>query len=695
MTEARKAGMTGLLSRGMTRVIVLLVLGGVILGFGHRIETLSYQAYRQDLKLEAAGELIEVRERIRADIFEQILKLRELTTIISENPNISQTEFSARAAEFTAQNPEVINLAAARDLVVNIVHPFEVNKSVLGLDYRKNPDQLPKVQQAMESGAGLITGPVDLVQGGKGLILRQPVFYAQSHSTAASPRPWGLLSMVIDYERFVERLRIPEVQKTYDLVIRELNPDGSVEQVVFGDPDTVLVDPIKLDFNFAFGLWELAATTKGGWPGHRPDYYWDWLLRLMAAAAVMTFASYVMRLSETRHLAEQRLRTGVEALDHGFVMFDPSGTLVLCNEKYREIHGYSDVVKPGSSYERIARDSIRAGLVPDAVGKEEEWIRIWLEKREHGAFETEQRMPDGRIIKTSDRRMEDGSVVGLRIDVTDLKKALMAAEDANKAKTDFMGVLSHELRTPLTVILGHVRLARHFDRAKVARDLSEAIDAVPESRETLAPKLDATFAKLSDTMKTVERSGNHLLTLINEVLDYAKIDAGSLSIDMEPVAIDDIVTPTAEQLRPMIEDKGLELRVKSAEGTMLADGKRIQQVLINLLSNAVKFSDEGHISLVSRIRGEVVEFRVTDSGIGIPENELERVFEPFHQVDSSATRRFGGTGLGLAISRDIATAHGGNLIATSIEGKGSSFLLTLPLRPAQAETVTDPSEAAA
>ena len=164
---------------------------------------------------------------------------------------------------------------------------------------------------------------------------------------------------------------------------------------------------------------------------------------------------------------------------------------------------------------------------------------------------------------------------------------------------------------------------------------------------------------------------------------------------MEPVAIDDIVTPTAEQLRPMIEDKGLELRVKSAEGTMLADGKRIQQVLINLLSNAVKFSDEGHISLVSRIRGEVVEFRVTDSGIGIPENELERVFEPFHQVDSSATRRFGGTGLGLAISRDIATAHGGNLIATSIEGKGSSFLLTLPLRPARAETVTDPSEAAA
>merc|ERR1739841_10925 len=112
--------------------------------------------------------------------------------------------------------------------------------------------------------------------------------------------------------------------------------------------------------------------------------------------------------------------------------------------------------------------------------------------------------------------MKDGSVVGLRIDVTDLKKALLTAEDANKAKTDFMGVLSHELRTPLTVILGHVRLARHFDRTPAAHDLRTAIEADPKTRETLAPKLSATMGKLSDIMQTVERSGNHLLTLINE-----------------------------------------------------------------------------------------------------------------------------------------------------------------------------------
>ncbi len=669
------------MSRQATRILVLVVLASVLLVFGYRIETLSYETYRQDLELETTLELVEVRERIRSDIFQQIFKLRELATIISENPQITQEEFSARADDFMARNPEVINLAAAPDLVVGIVYPFEANQSVLGLDYRKNPDQLRKVEQAMQSDEGLITGPVDLVQGGRGLILRQPVFQAQDDNSTGPAEPWGLLSMVIDYEHFASRLQLPQIEARYDMVIRELNFDGQVEQVIFGDPAMELADPVILDFHFALGLWELAATTKGGWPQHHPAYLRNWSLGLAIITAILGCVGYVMRMADTRRLAEQRMRMGIEALDHGFVMYDPRGTLVLCNEKYREIHGYSDTVKPGSTHEKVVRESIHRGLVPEAIGREEEWIRIWLGKRETGAFETEQLMPDGRIIRTSDRRMEDGSIVGLRVDVTDLKRALLTAEEANKAKTDFMGVLSHELRTPLTVILGHVRLAQHFDRAPVARDLKAAIDAEPHMHRALAPKVDAIFAKLGDILKTVERSGNHLLTLINEVLEFAKIDSGRLSIEMAPVQIDEIVTPTAEQMRPMIEDKGLVLEVQSSSGVMLADGKRIQQVLINLLSNAVKFSDEGRISLDCRIRGEVVEFRVTDSGIGIPEHELERVFEAFHQVDSSATRRFGGTGLGLAISRDIATAHGGSLVATSTEGKGSSFLLTLPLRP--------------
>ena len=155
-----------------------------------------------------------------------------------------------------------------------------------------------------------------------------------------------------------------------------------------------------------------------------------------------------------------------------------------------------------------------------------------------------------------------------------------------------------------------------------ALDLGAAIDADPQTRETLAPKFAATLSKLGDIMQTVERSGNHLLTLINEVLDFAKIDAGSLSITMEPVKIDDIVAPTADQLRPMIEDKGLELKVKSASGVMLADGKRIQQVLINLPRHATKFPAPGTTPPPCRLPRDVLESRATDPGLRLPSNQL-------------------------------------------------------------------------
>ena len=349
----------------------------------------------------------------------------------------------------------------------------------------------------------------------------------------------------------------------------------------------------------------------------------------------------------------------------------------------------------GSSYEDLVRDSVARGMVPEAKGRESEFLASWLNDRTYTGADTEQHLPDGRIIKTSDRVMEDGSIVGLRLDVTEMKKAQIAAEAANQAKTDFMGVLSHELRTPLTVILGHVRLGKSFDRMGPARELRQAIEDGVTDRVELEARIDAVYAQVSRTMETLERSGDHLLTLINEVLDFAKIDSGSLSVAAEPTEIDAIVTPVADQLRPMLEQKGLTFEVQTEPGALTADIKRTQQVLINLIGNASKFTDTGSVTLTSRATEETVSFDVTDTGLGIPARELEQVFEPFHQVDASATRKHGGTGLGLAISRDIARAHGGDLTVKSTEGKGSTFTLTLPRQVSASVKLTGRAQIAA
>ncbi|MAM25240.1 MAG: ATPase [Rhodobacteraceae bacterium] len=653
------------------------------------METLAYENYIQKLRTDITLELVEVRERIEEEVFQSILDLRELAAIIGETPDLEVAEFNRKAAEYLAKNPQVINVAVAPDLVISMVYPLEGNESALGLNYRDNEAQIEQVEEAMRTGKGVLTGPVDLVQGGRGVILRQPVFLPPLAEAPDVPRPWGILSIVLNYDDFLVSLGVPELQERFNLLLIEPGNDGKPEQIMLGSPDEMGADPIRLNFDFPFGQWELCATPKGGWPLTRPRYEEQWLLRFAFIALTLLGISYIMRLAAKRRAAEVRLRNGIEALDHGIVMFGPDRRVTLYNRRYLDMTGSEQKVEVGTPYQDIMRENLLGGVVPEAVGHEDEFITDWLEHRVlEGGADTEQHLPDGRIIKTSDRLMEDGSIVGLRLDVTEMKKAQIAAEAANQAKTDFMGVLSHELRTPMTVILGHVRLGRNFDRMGPARELRKAIDEGVTDPAELSERVDAVFAQVSRTMETLERSGDHLLTLINEVLDFAKIDSGSLSVSAEQTDVETVVNPVADQLRPMLEQKGLAFNLKIEPGSLTADIKRVQQVLINLIGNASKFTDNGSVTLAARVTDDDVNFDVTDTGVGIPANEIDRVFEPFHQVDGTATRKHGGTGLGLAISRDIAQAHGGSLSVASEPGKGSTFTLSLPRQVCAAVRLT-------
>lgn len=668
----------------MTRVVLIAIVCGVIIAFGRKIESLSYQTYLQSLRLNTTIELSAIREKFESEMVNRVLRMNEIAAALSQNPDMNQTEFNIKAVDFLLENNDVINIAAAPDLVVTMVFPKTGNERVLGLNYRTNPLQFPKVAEAMRTGNGQIDGPVDLLQGGRGLILRQPVFTMRD----GKREPWGLLSVVLDYDSFVDSISSANLSEKYDIVLRERRVgDGPVAHVLLGDVAALSRDPVVMTLNIPMGVWELAATPADGWPLRRPQFMWQWSLRLIFISLVAIGLFYVLRLADTRREAESRLTNGIEALHHGFVMFDPEGRLIAMNQKYAEMHGPSSVVKIGVHYEDIVKSSLNKGVIRSAVGREQEWLEEWRNRPLDGSSDPEQILPDGRIMQTSDRLMEDGSVVGLRIDVTDLKRAQQAAEAANKAKTDFMGVLSHELRTPLTVILGHARLARNVDRLPPALALNEALKAHPEVAKEIEPQLKSLTGQIVSMMTRLERSGEHLLSLISEILDFAKLESGSQAIQPTHYDINDIVGPVADQMRPMVEEKGLAFEVSVDPGNLYADANRVRQVLINLVGNAAKFTQTGSIKLDVVMNDNVVEFSVTDTGIGIPEDQVSRVFEAFHQVDATSTRQFGGTGLGLAISRDIAEMHGGTLTASSVTGQGSTFVMRLPREPGEnAET---------
>jgi signal transduction histidine kinase len=235
--------------------------------------------------------------------------------------------------------------------------------------------------------------------------------------------------------------------------------------------------------------------------------------------------------------------------------------------------------------------------------------------------------------------------------------ARVAAQDAQRSRRDFLAVMSHELRTPLNAIAGYAELIELGVHGPIN-----------------AQQLDA--------VQRLQRSQRHLLGLINGMLNYARVEAGNVHYDITTVSLDEVVGECVTLVSQQAQSK--EQRVlsvgKAGRVSVVGDRERIEQVLLNLLSNAVKFTDVGgSITVAFRAEGNIAEIDVTDTGRGLAANQLERIFEPFVQVDARLTRSHGGVGLGLSISRGLARGMGGDITVESELGVGSTFRLSLPL----------------
>jgi signal transduction histidine kinase len=297
----------------------------------------------------------------------------------------------------------------------------------------------------------------------------------------------------------------------------------------------------------------------------------------------------------------------------------------------------------------------------DTAGAAEAWaaIPLVLDDRVLGVLTLG--FPEPRVIDESERAflLAHARQCALALERARLfdaeRDARAQAEEASRAKSDFLNVLSHELRSPANAIIGHAQLMELGVHGPVTAAQVEALGRIG-------------------------RSAHLMSALVNDLLNLSRIEQGRLVYDVRDVAVDEALDLVAGVMRPQVEAKQLALAVASPTSGLVvrADPERLQQILFNLLTNAIKFTEQGTLTLGAASAGDAVRLTVQDTGIGIPADKLSAVFDRFVQVDLSLTRRAGGMGLGLAIARDLARGMDGELAVASTEGEGSVFTLTLP-----------------
>lgn len=373
----------------------------------------------------------------------------------------------------------------------------------------------------------------------------------------------------------------------------------------------------------------------------------------------------IKRLEIVRLQQLESIRKLVDSIPVPAFCKDRNGVYVACNKSFENL---MEVQKKA-----IIGKTINDLLPPEFAEKCHTTDIDLVKNKRNLVYETSLKFPDGLMHEVMLNKFifsgvaeEDSVLLGIMIDITERKQAeekllhaKMVAEAANRAKTTFIVNMSHELRTPLNAVLGFSELL-----------LSETAGPLNEKQKRYT--------------ENISKSGNHLLDVINDVLDISRLELGNIELYYETVDIPGIIEEVLRVLSPLSAEKKIimESKIEQDLKTIIADRVKLKQILYNILNNAIKFSSEnGKVNISAELKGNMIEISIKDEGIGIHEADYERVFHPFVQIDESISRKYGGVGLGLTLVKRFVELHGGKVWVNASPGKGSTFTFQIPKKP--------------
>jgi len=630
-----------------------------------------------ELRVDVQNRLGQARERLAATLYAHVQLVRGLVSVVHLDPDLDQRRFEIAARPLLEGGGSYLrNIAAAPDLVIRYMAPLKGNERAIGLAYRDMPNQFASVERARLTRQMVVAGPVKLVQGGVGLIVRVPIYLPDANGRG--DHFWGTVSAVIDSDRLLASVGLPDGDTTMEVAIRGRDGLGSRGEVFLGRPEVFDQSPVLATLELPGGGWQLAAIPRGGWPATAPG---AWPLRAAMLGVILTvlwlfwaqtrWVRASALAAERQRSAARQMTSMLEAAPDATLLVDRHGTIVHANLEacrlFRTAHG---------RLEGMTVVALMPGLKAEWAGESQ---RLEGEARaiDGSRFPFEMSLAPVQTVAgaymgcavrdVTDRRKADEELQMHRqrleqlveARTRELSLAKEAAEAANVAKGHFLANISHEIRTPLNAVVGLLHLIR---RAGVPPAQGARMDAV-------------------------EAASAHLLRIINALLDLAKIDSGKQELDSMPIDLPALLDEVREIMGGRAELKGLTLHTWPPEPlpALLGDATLIRQCLLNYVSNAIKFTEQGQVEIrVHRVAAEPLAltlcFEVEDSGMGLDAATQARLFQPFEQADGSSTRQHGGTGLGLVLTRRMAMLMGGDAgVRSAGPGHGSVFWFTARL----------------
>lgn len=677
-------------------IAIIVPMSGILVGLFY-IDRLDQERFVQSQRNAVLDRASVVRSRLESTLNSALLLSQSLNTFISIHGDITEEEFQAFAKDMYAKSPVSLKILLIRNTHITDSYPRTGNSILIGQhigDYQK---LFQSFRFAMASGNSVIAGPVEMIDGEKTFVAWLPIFLSAEENEIQALSYWGQIAIVIKYSTMLTEIRFSDAANELKLAIRGVDGKGSSGGIFVGDSRVFLENPVIVDISLPGGSWQMAAIPKDGWSFQSPNRPTLIGIGLIASLIVgflsffvvsknQSLKQYVEALSLTtdelrqrdQYLAQRNLLLQVqqEVSVDGIIVINPELKIVSHNKKFVDIWRMTLTGLEGKSVNEIKN------LMLDLVQKKSQSIIEAMttssELTKTSGYDDEISLNDGRILEIHAALLKNQDLnhygwVWFFRDITTRKNAEMAlakardeairererAQMANRSKSEFLALMSHELRTPLNAIIGFSEIIskQMFGEIQQPRYVIYAQD--------------------------IYNSGTHLLSLINDILDLAKIEAGKMEIYCEWLDISSINKSCMSLIEGMAAKKSLSLSSKVFDNIekIYADPRAMKQMLVNLLSNACKFTPKGgavRLDFAKTNDGSAIIASVTDTGIGMTKEDIVTAIEPFGQIENQLTRTQQGTGLGLPMVKMLIELHKGHLEIDSTPGKGTTVKLLFP-----------------